>query len=67
MGLVSFLLRRLLAAHSDRGRPLVATFVIMRVLPGDPAGFFASSPVPTARDRLCRQSLAWTAPFRSSY
>jgi peptide/nickel transport system permease protein len=29
---------------------VVATFLIMRVLPGDPAVFFASSPAPTAEE-----------------
>src|SRR5229473_3216272 len=50
MGLVSFLLRRLMAAIPAVAALVVATFVIMRVLPGDPAVFFASSPVPTAEE-----------------
>src|ERR1700693_5818881 len=50
MGLVNFLLRRLLAAIPTVGALVVATFVIMRVLPGDPAIFFASSPIPTAEE-----------------
>lgn len=50
MGLLSFLLRRLMAAVPAVGVLVVATFVIMRVLPGDPAVFFASSPVPTAEE-----------------
>jgi peptide/nickel transport system permease protein len=50
MGLASFLLRRLLAAVPAVAALVVATFLIMRVLPGDPAVFFASSPVPTAEE-----------------
>ncbi len=50
MGLVIFLLRRLMAAIPAVAALVVATFVIMRVLPGDPAVFFASSPVPTAEE-----------------
>src|SRR5438445_8097640 len=50
MGLVGFVLRRLMAAIPAVGALVVATFLIMRVLPGDPAVFFASSPVPTAEE-----------------
>ena len=50
MGLVGFVLRRLMAAIPAVAALVVATFVIMRVLPGDPAVFFASSPVPTAEE-----------------
>src|SRR5215207_108478 len=50
MGLVTFLLRRLMAAIPAVGALVVATFIIMRVLPGDPAVFFSSSPVPTAEE-----------------
>jgi peptide/nickel transport system permease protein len=50
MGLASFLVRRLLAAVPAVAALVVATFLIMRVLPGDPAVFFASSPVPTAEE-----------------
>ncbi|MGA7804943.1 ABC transporter permease [Bradyrhizobium sp.] len=50
MGLLIFLLRRLVAAVPAVVALVVATFVIMRVLPGDPAVFFASSPVPTAEE-----------------
>jgi ABC-type dipeptide/oligopeptide/nickel transport system permease component len=50
MGLVIFVLQRLIAAIPAVGALVVATFLIMRVLPGDPAVFFASSPVPTAEE-----------------
>lgn len=50
MGLMTFLFRRLMAAIPAVGALVVATFLIMRVLPGDPAVFFASSPVPTAEE-----------------
>jgi len=50
MGLLSFFLRRLMAAIPAVGALVVATFVIMRVLPGDPAVFFSSSPVPSAEE-----------------
>jgi ABC-type dipeptide/oligopeptide/nickel transport system permease component len=40
----------LLAAVPALGGLVVATFLIMRVLPGDPAIFFSSSPVPTAEE-----------------
>src|ERR1051325_8577920 len=50
MGLVTFLLQRLMAAIPAGGALVVATFIIMRVLPGDPAVFFSSSPVPTAEE-----------------
>lgn len=50
MGLIIFLFGRLLAAIPAVGALVVATFLIMRVLPGDPAVFFASSPVPTAEE-----------------
>jgi ABC-type dipeptide/oligopeptide/nickel transport system permease component len=40
----------LMAAIPAVAALVVATFVIMRVLPGDPAVFFASSPVPTAEE-----------------
>jgi peptide/nickel transport system permease protein len=50
MGLMIFLFRRLIAAIPAVGALVVATFLIMRVLPGDPAVFFASSPVPTAEE-----------------
>ena len=48
--LISFILRRLLAAVPALLTLVIATFLIMRVLPGDPAIFFASSPVPTAEE-----------------
>ena len=50
MGLMIFLFRRVIAALPAVGALVVATFLIMRVLPGDPAVFFASSPVPTAEE-----------------
>jgi peptide/nickel transport system permease protein len=50
MGLMSFLMQRLLAAIPAVAALVVATFLIMRVLPGDPAVFFSSSPVPTAEE-----------------
>ena len=50
MRIATFLLRRLLAAAAAIAALVVATFLIMRVLPGDPAVFFASSPVPTAEE-----------------
>jgi ABC-type dipeptide/oligopeptide/nickel transport system permease component len=50
MAVVMFLLRRLMAAIPAVSGLVVATFLIMRVLPGDPAIFFSSSPVPTAEE-----------------
>jgi len=50
MGIASFFLRRLVAATAAIAALVMATFLIMRVLPGDPAVFFASSPVPTAEE-----------------
>jgi ABC-type dipeptide/oligopeptide/nickel transport system permease component len=50
MAVVTFLLRRLMAAIPAVSGLVVATFLIMRVLPGDPAIFFSSSPVPTAEE-----------------
>lgn len=50
MGIMIFLFQRLMAAVPAVGALVVATFIIMRVLPGDPAVFFASSPVPTAEE-----------------
>jgi ABC-type dipeptide/oligopeptide/nickel transport system permease component len=50
MGIMTFLFQRLMAAVPAVGALVVATFVIMRLLPGDPAVFFASSPVPTAEE-----------------
>ncbi|WP_315716428.1 MULTISPECIES: ABC transporter permease [unclassified Bradyrhizobium] len=48
--MLTFFLRRLLAAVPAICTLVVATFLIMRVLPGDPAVFFASGPVPTAEE-----------------
>ena len=50
MTLLTFILRRLLAALPALFTLVIATFLIMRVLPGDPAVFFASSPVPSAEE-----------------
>jgi peptide/nickel transport system permease protein len=50
MGLVSFIFRRLVGGIPAVGALVLATFLIMRVLPGDPAVFFSSSPVPTAEE-----------------
>ncbi|NPU13419.1 MULTISPECIES: ABC transporter permease [Bradyrhizobium] len=48
--MLTFFVRRLLAAVPAICTLVVATFLIMRVLPGDPAAFFASGPVPTAEE-----------------
>ena len=48
--MLTFFVRRLLAAVPAICTLVVATFLIMRVLPGDPAVFFASGPVPTAEE-----------------
>ncbi len=50
MTLLLFIIRRVLAAIPAVVGLVVVTFVIMRLLPGDPAVFFASSPVPTAEE-----------------
>jgi peptide/nickel transport system permease protein len=61
--LISFILRRLLAAAPTLLALVVATFLIIRVLPGDPAIFFASSPVPTAEEiTYVRQKLGLDKP-----
>ena len=60
MGLVSFLFRRLVAGIPAVGALVVATFLIMRVLPGDPAVFL--DPVrclQPKRPPMCGRSSAW--------
>src|SRR3569833_779934 len=50
MGIVTFFLRRLLAAMAAIAAHDEATNQNKREQPGDPAVFFASSPVPTAEE-----------------
>ncbi|HVR08595.1 MAG TPA: ABC transporter permease [Thermoanaerobaculia bacterium] len=62
-----YLLRRLAAATLLLWLVLTATFVLLRLVPGDPAATLAELPIPKAQKALLIHAYGWDRPLPEQY